>query len=57
MGTSLTTSGTMSSDVVTAVVIVGVVLLVALGVLTVWIARALNDIIQRLARIDRRALA
>jgi hypothetical protein len=41
---------------VTAVVIVGVVLLAALGALMLWIARALNDINQRLDRIDRRPL-
>jgi hypothetical protein len=41
---------------VTAVVIVGVVLVAALGVLMLWIARALNDNDQRLDRIERRSL-
>jgi hypothetical protein len=44
MGTSLTTSGTTSSDVITAVVILGVALVAALGVMTVWISRRFDRI-------------
>jgi hypothetical protein len=52
MGTSLITSGTTSRDVITAVVILGVVLLAVLGLATFWITRAVNRINRRLDHIE-----
>jgi hypothetical protein len=48
----LASSGTTSSDVITAVVILGVVLLAAISLSTFWISRAVNNINRRFDRIE-----